>query len=230
MKQLALQYLPDGLLKVARSVHYRSALRHYNIEAEPDLGGCQSILKTGDTVLDVGANIGVYTKFCSEFVGPTGHVISLEPVPETYSYLVGNVRALNLKNVQCLNVAASDHDDDSGRMAIPQYTSGGANLYEAKISSQGNVSVKVARLDTLFPELAPALIKCDVEGHDVACISGALNLIRRCQPNWLVEVGSNETFELLYSFNYEAFSYENHTFRPYDSTRPSTNYFFFPKS
>ncbi len=83
-------------------------------------------------------------------------MLSLEPVPETYSYLTGNVRALNLKNVQCFNVAASDHDDDAGSvMSIPQYDTGGKNLYTAKLSSEGNVAVKVARLDTLFPELTP---------------------------------------------------------------------------
>jgi FkbM family methyltransferase len=227
-KHLALRYLPDRLLKVARSVHYRNSLKHYDIDAEPDLHACRSLLKEGDTVLDVGANIGVYTRFCSEFVGPSGRVISLEPVPETYSYLTGNVRALNLKNVQCFNVAASDHDDESGRMSIPQYDTGGRNLYTAKLSSEGNVAVKVARLDTLFPDLTPAFIKCDVEGHEVACIKGALNLIRRCQPSWLVEVSSQETFELLFSLKYAAFSYEENTFRPYDSSRPSANYFFFP--
>ena len=229
LKDLALHYFPDSLLRIPRALHYRNSLRHYDIDAEPDLHGCRSIVKDGDTVLDVGANIGVYTRFCSEFVGPSGKVISLEPVPETYSYLTGNVRALGLKNVQCLNVAASDHDDDSARMAIPQYNTGGTNLYEAKLSSDGNVPVKVAKLDTLFPELNPAFIKCDVEGHDVACIKGGLDLVRRCQPNWLVEVSSQETFELFYSLGYKAFSYEEHSFLPYDSTRRSTNYFFFPQ-
>lgn len=228
LKHLALQYFPDSLLRIARSIHYRDSLRHYDIDAEPDLHGCQSIIKAGDIVLDVGANIGVYTRFCSEFTGPSGKVISLEPVPETYSYLVSNVHALGLKNVQCLNVAASDHDDDSGRMAIPQYNTGGTNLYEAKLSSNGNVPVKVAKLDTLFPDLTPAFIKCDVEGHDLACITGALNLIHRCQPSWLVEVSSKDTFELLYSLGYAAFTYDQHGFSPYDSTRSSTNYFFFP--
>jgi hypothetical protein len=114
-------------------------------------------------------------------------------------------------------------------MAIPQYNTGGTNLYEAKLSSDGNVPVKVAKLDTLFPELNPAFIKCDVEGHDVACIKGGLDLVRRCQPNWLVEVSSQETFELFYSLGYKAFSYEEHSFLPYDSTRRSTNYFFFPQ-
>src|SRR5271169_5397775 len=108
VKQLALQYLPDSLARIARSYHYRNSLRHYDIDAEPDLHACRSILTEGDTFLDVGANIGVYTRFCSEFVGPSGKVFSLEPVPETFSYLAGNVRALNLNNVTCLNVAASD--------------------------------------------------------------------------------------------------------------------------
>jgi hypothetical protein len=113
-------------------------------------------------------------------------------------------------------------------MSIPQYDTGGRNLYTAKLSSEGNVAVKVARLDTLFPELTPTFIKCDVEGHEVACIKGALDLIRRCQPNWLVEVSGKETFELLFSLGYEAFTYQDQTFRPYDSSRPSANYFFFP--
>ena len=228
-KNLALHYLPDSLLKFPRAMHYRNSLRHYDINAEPDLRGCRSIVNEGDTVLDVGANIGVYTRFCSEFVGPSGKVISLEPVPETYSYLSGNVRALGLKNVQCLNVAASDHDDDSARMAIPQYSTGGTNLYEAKLSSDGNVPVKVAKIDTLFPDLSPSFIKCDVEGHDVACITGGLNLIRRCQPTWLVEVSRQETFELFYSLGYKAFTYKENSFLPYDSARHSANYFFFPK-
>jgi len=228
MKRLALAYLPDRLLKIARSYHYRNSLRHYDVNTEPDLRACQSILKPGDTVLDIGANIGVYTRFCSEFVGPSGRVISLEPVPETYSYLTSNVKALKLKNVECLNIAASDHDDDSGRMSIPQYSTGGANLYESQLSSEGNVQVKVAKLDTLFPDLTPAFIKCDVEGHDVACINGASNLIRRCKPKWMVEVSKKETFELFHSLNYIPFIYEEGKFRPYDPTQSAVNYFFFP--
>jgi len=227
MKQLALEYLPDRLLKVARSWHYRNSIRNYDIDSEPDLYACKSILKQGDTVLDVGANIGVYTRFCSEFVGLSGRVYSLEPVPETYSYLTGNVRSLGLKNVQCLNVAASDHDNDSDRMTIPNYSTGGANLYEATLSPNGNVPVKAAKLDTLFPDLNPAFIKCDVEGHEIACINGALNLIRRSKPKWMVEVSKKETFDLFSSLGYAAFFYDEQKFVPYDPTRNATNYFFF---
>jgi FkbM family methyltransferase len=228
IKQMALTYLPGSWLRLARTSHYRNSLRKYDINSEPDLYGCRSILRQGDTVLDVGANIGVYTRFCSEFVGLSGRVISLEPVAETYSYLSKNVSALGLKNVECLNVGASDHDSETERMTVPKYPTGGANLYESKLSPDGNVRVKVAKLDTLFANISPTFIKCDVEGHEVACIKGALNLIQRCQPKWMIEVSTPETFELLRSLNYEAFSYVGNVFLPYDSTRPSTNYFFLP--
>ncbi len=229
LKQLALNYLPDSLLKALRSIHYSGSLKRYDINAEPDLRACKSFLMPGDTVIDVGANIGVYTRFCSEFVGPSGRVFSLEPVPETFSYLSHNVRSLGLKNVECLNCAASDHDNDSDAMLVPQYSGGGANLYEAALSSEGNVPVRAAKLDTLFPSLSPQFIKCDVEGHELACIQGAMGLIHRCHPKWMVEVTRRETFELFESLGYIAFSYGEGKFRPYDPTRVTANYFFFPK-
>lgn len=229
-KRFALENLPHGLLKVARSLHYRSSLRNYDMAAEPDLYACRSIIKPGDTVIDVGANIGVYTRFCSEFVGPTGRVVSLEPVPETFSYLTKNVRALGLKNVECLNVAASDHSSNSDRMSVPEYSMGGSNIYEAKLSPDGDVLVKTATLDSLFPSLNPAFIKCDVEGHEVACVKGALNLINRCHPRWMVEVSNAETFELFRSLGYKVFYYEESGFRPFSPGQRCANYFFFPAS
>jgi len=225
-KGFALEYLPDGLLKFVRGRHYLSSLKNYKIESEPDLYGCKELIQPGDTVFDIGANIGVYTRFCSEFAGPNGQVVSFEPIPETFEYLTKNIRGLKLANVKCLNVAASDHDSDSDRMYVPEYSNGGANLYEAKLSDEGNVAVKTVRLDTLFPDLNPSFIKCDVEGHETACIRGAINLIERCRPNWMVEVSSLDTFELFRSFNYKAFYYNGSRFYPFDPARRSANWFF----
>jgi FkbM family methyltransferase len=230
IKRLALRYLPGDVMKIARTLHYRSSLKNYDIDNEPDLRACQKIVKPGDTVVDVGANIGVFTRFCSEFVGPEGHVISIEPVPETFAYLRSNVNALKLKNVECVRVAASDHDSELERMSIPEYSTGGANLYEAKLSTQGNVVVRTARLDSLVPHLSPSFIKCDVEGHEVECIHGALNLIRRCRPTWMVEVTNPETFDLFRTMKYQAFYYESGEFRKYDPARRTVNHFFFPTS
>lgn len=229
IKQLAFNYLPDRLLKTVRSVHYSRSLKRYDIDTEPDLRACESIIRHGDTVLDVGANIGVYTRFCSEFVGDSGKVISLEPVPEIFSYLSHNVRSLRLKNVECLNLAASDHDNDFDAMLVPQYSTGGSNLYEAALSSDGNIRVRSIKLDTLFHSLSPQFIKCDVEGHELACVRGAIGIIRRCRPMWLVEVSCQETFELFKSLDYDGYSYIDGKLHSYNSDCATANYFFFPK-
>jgi FkbM family methyltransferase len=229
LKQIALKYLPDSVLKSVRTRHYQNQLKHYPLSEEPDLLGCKALLRPGDTVLDIGANIGVYTRFCSEFVGPTGHVHSMEPIPETFSYLSRNVEALGLRNVTLHNLAASDTVSDHAAMNMPQYASGGANIYEATLSDSGDIPVKTTRLDTLFPNLSLRLIKCDVEGHEVACINGALELIARCRPSWVVEVSNPKTFEVFASLNYDPFVYEQGSFRPATPSDKVPNFFFFPR-
>lgn len=230
LRQIALKYLPDSTLRVLRAMHYKYQLKHYPTAKEPDLEGCRALLKPGDTMLDIGANIGVYTRFCSQFVGPTGHVHSLEPIPETYSYLAGNVRAIGLKNVTCYNLAASDRDQAHATMSMPEYTTGGGNIYEARLSDDGKIPVKTARLDTLFAHLSPRLIKCDVEGHELACINGARDLIARSHPRWVIEVSGPETFNLLASLNYDPYVWASGAFRRSTPADKVSNYFFFDRN
>ena len=230
LRQLALKYLPASTLRAVRSVHYQYQLKHYPTAREPDLQGCKALLQPGDTVLDIGANIGVYTRFCSQFVGPSGQVHSLEPIPETFSYLAGNVRSIGLTNVTCYNLAASDKDQVHATMTMPEYTTGGANIYEARLSDDGDIPVKTARLDTLFAHLSPRLIKCDVEGHELACINGARELIARSHPRWVVEVTKAETFALFASMNYDAYIWNDGTFRRHTPADKVPNYFFFERT
>ncbi|HTV07958.1 MAG TPA: FkbM family methyltransferase [Candidatus Aquilonibacter sp.] len=226
LKRLALKYLPGPILRPIRARHYDSLLRDFPLTKEPDLLGCKALLSLGDTVLDVGANIGVYTRFCSQFVGGSGHVHSLEPIPETYSYLVRNVRSLGLNNVTCYNFAASDKDRDDAAMSMPEYSGGGANIYEARLSNDGNIPVKTTRLDTLFPNLSPRLIKCDVEGHEVEAIGGAREIIGRSRSHCLVEVKNLEAFDLFASLGYEPFIWRQGKFLPKTADDKALNYFF----
>ncbi|HEX4156690.1 MAG TPA: FkbM family methyltransferase [Acidobacteriaceae bacterium] len=228
LKQLALKYLPAPALRSARTHHYLKQLQRYSLSEEPDLFGCKALLHPGEVVLDIGANIGVYTRFLSEFVGPSGQVHALEPIPETYSYLSCNVTAIGLRNVTCYNLAASDKDQDHASMSMPQYASGGSNIYEATLSDSGDIPVATARLDTLFSHLSPSFIKCDVEGHEIPCLQGALDLIARCRPYWLVEVSSRRTLDMFTSLGYETFLWSEGAFRPATPADRAPNFFFFP--
>ena len=80
---------------------------------------------------------------------------------------------------------------------IPQYESGGDNLYQSHIVDQiGNsqdervVSAKLRRLDDVLQDSLDgiAFVKIDVEGHELDVIRGAEQLIVQSQPSMLIEV------------------------------------------
>jgi FkbM family methyltransferase len=67
--------------------------------------GAGQRLATGDSVIDVGANIGCFTLFASQTVGPSGRVFSIEPDAETFGHLERNIQANRLGNVTALRAA-----------------------------------------------------------------------------------------------------------------------------
>lgn len=48
----------------------------------------QRVVKEGNTVVDLGANIGYFTLLAARLAGKDGHVYAFEPEPRNYSYLV----------------------------------------------------------------------------------------------------------------------------------------------
>jgi FkbM family methyltransferase len=168
---------------------------------EPDALACREYLKPGDVAIDVGANWGSYTKVFSECVGPEGSVHAVEPVPETFEYLRYNVEHLKLKNVSLHQVAAENRSG-TARMTIPLWHGGRRNIYESHFAEDGEIEVRSERLDDLFHDVKPALIKIDVEGADLEVVKGATNLLKSYHPVLLVELSSPGTDPLLREMGY----------------------------
>jgi FkbM family methyltransferase len=74
-----------------------------------------STISPGDTVIDIGANIGVFTVLAARLVGPTGRVISIEPHPETSAILRQNIALNGLSNARVKQVGVSGN---AGRMSL----------------------------------------------------------------------------------------------------------------
>jgi FkbM family methyltransferase len=242
IKGLALSLLPEKILQAIKKVHYARALRSLSESDEADFRVIRHLVHHGDHVVDIGANIGVYTKFLSGLVGMKGHVYSIEPISLTFDILLYNIRKLGLKNVKALNCAISD-SDGSMTMEVPLYESGGENFYQAKIVSKSvnnplrRTKVKSKTIDSLFSELPGSIsfIKCDVEGHEFRCIKGALDVIKNSKPAWLIETTGDpedskstafETFRLLDKQGYEAFWFDGTTLNKRRIGDKSVNYFF----
>jgi len=198
-KALALKWLPRSALNRLKMGHYLKKVQEVSIQDEPDLEVVRQLVGPGDHVVDLGANIGVYTVFMSKLVKDTGRVFSFEPVPTTFRFLENNVSMLGLRNVALRQAAITDHAC-SIRMTVPKDDLGADNFYQASIvdsGSQGSDSSTVAveglTLDSALPEDTANItfIKCDVEGHELHCLKGATRTIARWKPTWLMEVGGD---------------------------------------
>ena len=59
-------------------------------------------LKPGETIADVGAGTGIYTRLFAQAVGPTGTVTATDLAPKFLSYIAANAAKDGLKNVRTL--------------------------------------------------------------------------------------------------------------------------------
>ena len=170
---------------------------------EPEYKILHNLIIPGDWVVDIGANVGHYTKRFSELVGVHGRVIAFEPVPTTFCLLSANVQLFAHPNITLINAAVSDKLDVVG-MSIPKFSTGLTNYYEAHLSSASDsaLSVLTISLDSLCITQRIALVKIDAEGHESFVLAGMQKLIEKHHPSLIVETGSKEVIDNLTSLGY----------------------------
>ena len=193
IKRAAYRLLGDERYAALQSRYWRSRLRRldYPYEFREEIAGAVS---GGDTVVDVGANVGQYCALLAEMVGPEGRVIAFEPLPRTFRILESVVGGLGLSNVDAFQLALADVNgiteftgvlDEDG---LPD--SGLAHLVE--VGAFGTVEVPVARLDSLFEQTLRidgcSLLKIDTEGAELLVLRGALAFLETHRPMILVEM------------------------------------------
>lgn len=145
---------------------------------EPEWLKLADWIRPGDTVLDIGANAGHYALRMSALVGPTGRVISFEPIPVTFRELVDNAALAPFANCTLVNAAVSDRTAIL-RMTVPDRS------YRASITDEGQRVLALA-LDSLnLPHID--LVKIDVEGHEYPALVGMRALLERDWPRLIVE-------------------------------------------
>jgi FkbM family methyltransferase len=231
------------MIQLIKKRHYLRLLRSPLLEKEPELRVVRYLVKPGDTVIDIGANVGVYSKILSKLVGPEGHVYSIEPFPPTFEILCYNLRKLRLDNVEPINVAVSDSEAVVA-MTIPYDSSGAETHYRASITMDREeksktevTNVRAVTIDSRFLSESGTIsfIKCDVEGHEPACIKGAAKFLSQSRPAWLIEVSgepdntnsaAHNVFKTLHNRGYSAWWYDGVKLIKRSPGDKSINYFF----
>ncbi len=150
----------------------------------------RSIAESGMKVIDVGANVGIYTVLLGKAIRPFGHIWSFEPYQPVASYLKRNIEMNELDNVTVIEKAVaekegvldfhifSDGDDVYNSL-------GAAERPEEQLYAVRKIPVSVTTLDTVADETGIEkidILKIDVEGAEEWVLKGAERLIRR-SPN-----------------------------------------------
>lgn len=188
--------LPQGLQQRIRDSHYLSKPKSACLTDEVDLGVIAELVKKGDTMMDIGANFGLFTRFLSEQVGEEGKVYSFEPTAAMSRILNHNVDSLNLENVETSSCALSDKVG-TAQINMPLHNNQSPNYYEASLCEINDA--EIGEVDTVETTTLDAFcdareleglsfIKCDVEGHEIAVLNGARITLEKFRPIILLEV------------------------------------------
>jgi FkbM family methyltransferase len=238
--RVAAGLLPESVLHTFKKHYYAYLVTHIPDKwMETDAAFLPYLVKSGDAVVDVGANLGMFSRRLAGLVGPSGSVYAFEPIPQTFDFLDHNLKKLALNQVKSFPFALSE-EDRTEVMVIPTYRWGAECWYDARIKTATadprwrEIEVRSRTLDSLaLPHVS--FIKCDANYHELSVLRGGLATIRRDRPALLIEVNPDPddrtttafaTFALLNDLGYEAYLWKDGRLETRQPGQRSQNYFF----
>ena len=154
----------------------------------------KQLIKKGDTVVDIGANLGYFTKLFSNWVGDNGKVIAIEPVPLYNEIIKWSCRrrknivffpyALGTENKK-VHLVTPDHFgylrtglphiyDEKNNKALSEYEFS----FEADMKKAHDLFESFEKIDFL---------KCDIEGYEEVVIPEILTVLEKFKPTIQIE-------------------------------------------
>lgn len=169
---------------LSRDLGIGRALDLYGEFAEAEVRLLTGLVKPGDVVLDIGANIGSLAVPLWRAVGSAGRVIAVEPQPEIVAYLAENLAANGFPTDHVLNVALGDH---AGQIKLPVLDYDGYESFGGlSLGGQLGRDVPLTTVDALKLDRLD-LLKVDVEGMEESVVNGARATIARHRPIMFLE-------------------------------------------
>lgn len=163
-------------------------LKHYGEWSEGENIIMSQFISEGNTVIDIGANIGTTVLALSKAVSDTGKVLAFEPQNIISQCLQATLTLNDITNVSVNNFAVSNESDwayinDKEFAELGRYG-------EAGISETGT-RIKTIKLDEIETERCD-LIKIDVEGYEYQIIQGGIEFLKKHKPILYMEAKKNE--------------------------------------
>ena len=150
----------------------------------PELKAMKRLVHKNATVIDVGANIGLFSVFISKEIGPKGKLVAFEPVGDTFWRMQENLALNRCMNVVPLQQALSNKKGKATMNIFPEgygaWNTFGKPVF-GDIKSIDTEKVEVTTLDAYMAENSIKTIdflKIDVEGYERDVLEGARNTLK----------------------------------------------------
>lgn len=194
----------------------------FGVYEKNEIALMRQLCKLGKIVIDIGANVGLYTAIAGASVGASGRVIAFEPEPESFSFLKKTVKVNKLTNTHIVQAAASSKNGKA-RLFTSSANRGDHRMYPST-NADGNVEIQMLKLDDYLETQgvhAADIIKIDVQGFEGHVISGIEGTITRSPhlimlmefwPQGLRSAGTDplKLLQQLENMNLEIFEFKNH--------------------
>lgn len=178
--------VPDSLDLITPYV-----LREQQDFFEDELPFVRSLLETGQNVIDIGANYGVYTLPMAKKVGPTGHVWAFEPASSTSGYLLQSIAANGFGHVTLEQKAVSIA---SGNAQLRMHSHAELRSIAHGSVPEGGEAVGMVSLDDCIGRYGwPNIdfVKIDAEGEESNIVRGGRRFFANLAPLVQYELRTN---------------------------------------
>jgi len=185
---------------------------------EKELGDLlKKIVKPGDVVLDLGANIGYFSLLVANNL-PSVKVISFEPVASLFQNMNDNISLNNIKNILTVNAAVGEITEEKELFVSAPDNLGMSSFHQPENHSGKKERVKVVAIDDWVKTSGLSkidVIKLDVEGSELGALKGMKEVVQKQKPVLIVEVNPetlsmfnlkpSDIYDYLKQLNFEEF-------------------------
>lgn len=157
-----------------------------------------SLMKLGNVIIDVGANVGEVTLHAAKIVGETGHVHAFEPDPKNYLRLTTNLDLNSFSNISHPKLGLGDISGTFIIGNVDARNRGMNRIIHENSPSYLSSKIEVSTLDAYVKEKNITqldLIKIDVEGFEYNVISGGVKTLDTFRPIFFIELDNSNLLE-----------------------------------
>jgi len=149
-----------------------------------------AVCEPGDTIIEIGANIGTETLGFADIVGERGRVYAVEPLPANVAQIQHNLQRNGYTWVDVLPHAMGE-EDGQVHFTVPRGANSGLGHIVYTGEDASSIQIEITSLDNVYGrgrfDRPPKAIFIDVEGAEIAVLGGASATISRFLPYIILE-------------------------------------------